>query len=291
MSFQSVFEKNLIFINGKGGVGKTLLARAVSHHLASQGFKTLNAVFEDPLREPGELIQPDPSLPKLWSFNCEAHSAFEEYIQQKIPLPHVSRLFLKNKLIRYLSKAAPGIHELVLLGKIWFERTHYDRIVVDMPSTGYGLTMFQSVVNFGKLFQSGPIHKDAELMLETLRDPKQTGHLLVTLPEEMPIREAIDLQGYLQKLFPENHSQFVVNKKFPHLETLTRQEDSLWKNPVPKSLLDYALKKSHTEAEHLQLLRERGKNFQEIPYIPPTLHNAPENLVRDLASYLKEGTS
>ena len=65
---------------------------------------------------------------------------------------------------------------MVLLGKIWFERGHYQHIVVDMPSTGYGLAMFQSTDNFVKLFRAGPLYQDAVAMMKTFGDSTQTGH-------------------------------------------------------------------------------------------------------------------
>ena len=132
--------KKLIFICGKGGVGKTSVSKALALTLSKKGLKTLWVAFEDPLKPPGELLEISPTL---WHLNCESITAFEEYVGLKIGVPSLTKIFLQNKLMRYMAKAAPGIHDLVLLGKIWFERKNYDHIVLDMPSTGYGLAMFQ----------------------------------------------------------------------------------------------------------------------------------------------------
>lgn len=263
--------RKLLFVGGKGGVGKTIVSQAIAQAHAERGRRTLWVTFEDPTRPMGELKQVTKTL---WHLNCEATSAFEEYAALKIGMPSLTRLFLKNKLMRYLSQAAPGIHELVLLGKVWYERDHYDHVVIDMPSTGYGLAMFQSTDNFARLFKGGPIHKDAEAMLATFRDPAQTGHIVVSLPEEMPLVESLELYDYLKYLFPANPAVLLVNRRFPAPEGITQGENfpeppHTWENPLATSALDYARKRFVLEAHNLRLWQERGHDFGEIQAVPP----------------------
>ena len=129
--------KPILFVQGKGGVGKSSVALAMAH-LASKTHRTLLVSLEDPLREPFDLRKLSPTLDHL---NNEATAAFEQYAGIKIGAPNLVKVFLQNRFMRYLAKAAPGIRELVLIGKIWFEHKNYDRIVVDMPATGHGLTL------------------------------------------------------------------------------------------------------------------------------------------------------
>src|SRR6185295_7988097 len=128
--------------------------------------------FEDPT-QPADQVRKVGS--HLWHLNIDAGTAFEEYATLKIGVGPLARIFVGNRLVRYLAKAAPGIHELVLLGKVWHERNHFDHVIIDMPSTGYGLAMFHSTRNFQNLFTGGPIHRDAKAMLETFSDPAKTG--------------------------------------------------------------------------------------------------------------------
>jgi hypothetical protein len=287
VSVSEVIRRNLLFVGGKGGVGKTVVSQAIALTHARRGHRTLWVTFEDPSRPKGELKQAGKNL---WHLNCEASLAFEEYAALKIGAPKLTRLFTQNKLMRYLSQAAPGIHELVLLGKVWYEREHYDHVVVDMPSTGYGLAMFQSTDNFARLFKGGPIHHDAEAMLETFRAPGLTGHLIVALPEEMPLIESVELHDYLLGLFPRNPPALLVNRLFPGASPGDDETDPphTWENPLAASALDYVRKRVVLENHNLRIWRERRFDFGELAMIPPPVDFGNESQVVVELSHLLE---
>jgi hypothetical protein len=283
-----VTRRNLLFVAGKGGVGKTVVSQAIALSLARSGRRTLWTTFEDPTR-PLNLLEP--MGPNLWHLNSEATAAFEEYASLKIGAAKLTRIFLQNKLMRYLAKAAPGVHELVLLGKVWYERSHYDHVVVDMPSTGYGLAMFQATSNFSRLFTGGPIHRDAEEMLATFHDPSICGHLVVALPEEMPLRESLELDDFLRALFPGNPAAFLANRRFPAASSAEENERDLpdrWPTPVAASAADYARKRSILEAFNLRLWQEQAIPFGELGYVPPSPDAGAAAIVGHLSEQLQE---
>lgn len=290
---QEIMSRKLIFVCGKGGVGKTLVSRSLALALAELGKKTLWVTFEDPNYEIGNDHKNIST--SCWHLNCDASKAFEEYAVLKISLGPLSRLFLHNKLVQYLAKAAPGIHELVLLGKVWYERNHYDSVIIDMPSTGHGLAMFQSTKSFTVLFKGGPIQKDAEAMLETFGNPNEAGYMIVALPEEMPLRESLELNSFLLELFPGNPPAFLVNRLFPKLflKTISGKEgqeegpvetpDS-WSTPIALSAEDYLRKKSILENFNLRIWRELGISFGELGLI--TSHRISEGMVAALGALI-----
>lgn len=285
-----VLERKLVFIGGKGGVGKTVVSQAIALRLNALGRRVLWTTFEDPILPTQELLE---LRPGLFHLNCEPSQSFEEYAAMKIGVPALARIFLQNKVMRYLAKAAPGIHELVLLGKVWFERNHYDHVVVDLPSTGYGLAMFQSTRNFAHLFQGGPINRDAHEMLATFNRPTECGHIIVSLPEEMPLRESLELGSHLQKLFPENSPDFIVNRLFPELRLSPAGQvqpspiPDQWGTPVAQDGLDYAIKRALLERYNLRIWDEEKIEYRKLSYEPPLTETSTLPLVSQLAQQME----
>lgn len=275
-----LLNRNLVFVHGKGGVGKTAVSKAIALSLARKKENAVWITLSDPVLEPGALHQIEPYL---WHLNCDFTQSFEEYIGLKIGMTSLARLFLKNSMIRYLAKAAPGIQELVLLGKIWSERKNYQHVIVDMPSTGYGLALFQSTENFARLFRGGPLQGDAEAMLRTFQDPKLTGHFILALPEETPLREALELNDFLKKIFPDNPAGFLVNRLFPDSKQNHNWKTPLdWTSPIAKSAEEYSEKRFFLENYNLRLWKDLDIPFGTLPFIPYL-----ETLVQELATNLQ----
>ena len=280
----------LVFVHGKGGVGKTSVSRALAQGIAARahGQKILWLTLEDPLYPVGRVGQIDD---QLWHLNADFSESFEEYAALKIGLAPLTRIFLKNKLIRYLAQAAPGIHELVLLGKIWHERLKYDHVIVDLPSTGYGLAMFQSTQNFVRLFQGGPLNKDAQEMLSTFGSATDTGHLIVSLPEEMPLRESLELGEFLIKMFPHNPPSYLINRLFPGkgISTNLDAPHSLSAPPLAATGEEFANQRVSLERYNLRLFIEKQIPYGELEYVDfESGSDEAENLVKQLSNEMKE---
>ncbi|MGE0615774.1 MAG: ArsA family ATPase [Bacteriovoracia bacterium] len=280
------WRRKILFVSGKGGVGKTTVSQAVALGLSEQGKRTLWITFDDPFRTPGERTQHGPNL---WHVNVTTATAFEEYMTQKIKVKTLAKLFVNNSLIQYITQAAPGVHELVLLGKVWWERKNYDHVVVDMPSTGHGLAMFQSTDNFSKLFRGGAAREDAEAMLRTFGDPKESGTLIVALAEEMPLRESLELAEIWQRLFPDSVPHYIVNRRFPDVPApadAVKDPDD-WKSPVAASARDYVEKRAQLEKFNLLLWQERKIPYQSLSF---SLKRDHGGIVRDVCGGLLKPT-
>lgn len=264
-SRSTLLNRPLLFVQGKGGVGKSTVALATAR-LLSERHRTLLISIEDPLRPAYDLRKLSPTLDHL---NNEATAAFEEYAGRKVGAPHLVKIFLQNRFMRYLAKAAPGIRELVLIGKIWFETRNYERVVVDMPATGHGLTMFQSLFNWGSLFAGSPLAKDAAAMVATLSDPNIVGHVIVSLPEEMPLVEGLELRGQLRRIFANAECTLAVNRRFPEPAKKTVFPED---RPFAATAEEHAARKAELEAENLELWN--GEARLEIPFFAPSPENA-----------------
>jgi anion-transporting ArsA/GET3 family ATPase len=253
------WKKNIIFVGGKGGVGKTAISQALALSLAQSSKNTLWVEFENPNLELGthERIQQNLTRANLDPFRC-----FEEYAELKIAVPFLTKIFLNNSLIQVLARAAPGFHELVLLGKVLYDANKYDHVVVDMPAMGHGIAIYQSAENFSALFKTGPLHKDAEVMIQKLRDPAICAHLVVALPEEMPLIEGLELGDQISKRLSGNIPHYVLNRQFPpaseEICSEFANDPTQWESPLVKNLREYAVKRTLLERENLKHWRDRG---------------------------------
>ncbi len=281
---QSLNSRHLLFVGGKGGVGKTSISQAWALQLSRAGHKTLWISIEDPLWSGESFREISPLLTHL---NLTPANAFEEYIALKTKVPGLASLFVRNRLIQGLAKAAPGVHELVLLGKIYYELRNYARVVVDLPATGHGLAMFHATKNFAELFRSGKAREDADKMLNVFRDQAQCGFLLVSLPEEMPLQETLELDAALRALFPDNAGEFLCNRLFPKIEGWDQEGDpDSWISPLARDASDYCRKRACLEHANLALWRERNHRYAEIPYFPPPTEGAHLRLTEELCSLM-----
>ncbi len=202
-----------IFILGKGGTGKTVFAKALAQHLAAQKKRVLIChilqieTIEQKLTKPNEKV-----FPSLFEITLNSSSCFEEYVRLKLPLKKLADLLLHNRIVQYLEKSAPGVQEMVLMGKLWHDSQDFDHVVIDMPSTGYALTMIHTPFNFVKLFPGGPIYHDSLEIIKSYQDPTRTKYIIVALPEEMPLQESIECKAEMAKLIQKNEPMLVVNR-------------------------------------------------------------------------------
>jgi anion-transporting ArsA/GET3 family ATPase len=156
-----------------------------------------------------------PETPLLQSFYLDFFESFEEFIEIKLKLPKLAHLFAQQKLIRKLAEAAPGMHDLVFLGKIWFESRKYDHVVVDLPASGHGLTLLLSAHHWNRLLAGGPLQRDVHEVLTTLENPEVTKFLWIATPEEMPLEEAREFIAKLKVHFPKQDPLLLINKMLP----------------------------------------------------------------------------
>src|SRR3984893_15822441 len=208
----SVLERELLFVTGKGGVGKTTLAAALGLLSAERGLRTivvelgdrgrLPSLFGLPGREPGV---EQPLGERLWSISIDPDRALLEWLQQ-LGGRVSGRVLASSSTFQYFAAAAPGAKELISMVKIW-ELTQgrrwqrraggYDLVVIDAPATGHALGLLQSPQTFGAIARVGPIAGQSQRVRELLQDPSRSGYLAVALATEMAVTETLELQDGL----------------------------------------------------------------------------------------------
>ena len=143
---------------------------------------------------------PHPQINSFHVMNYNADEAIQEYFVDHLKMKLVYSLIIQNKHVQKLIHAAPGISELFFLGRLfWLIElsqkeigSSYDRIIVDAPATGHGVSLFGIAKAVANLGMTGPLALECERVSKLLSNPEKTGIIFVTLPEELPVEECIE---------------------------------------------------------------------------------------------------
>src|SRR5204863_2002144 len=203
-----LLDKRLVLVTGKGGVGKTTVAAALGLKAASRGRRTILCEVAQQERLPA-LFGGRPAghsehelAPGLSAMSIDPERAKEEWLRYELRSNALAGLLGHSRLFHYLTAAAPGLTELVTIGKVWelaqlqrktAQASPYDLVIVDSPATGHGVAMLRAPRTFSEVARVGPIHRQAGKIHSFLADPAATGVLTVALPEEMPVNETLEL--------------------------------------------------------------------------------------------------
>ncbi len=293
-------DQKLVLFVGKGGVGRTYLANLTARQLAAEGKRVLLVqILDDTLAlDNAKRHVRKTLLPNLQEILLSPHEAFEEYVGLKLHMPRLARFALSNKAVQYLERSAPGVREIVLLGKIWADRKNYDHVVVDMPSSGYALTMLGVPRNFARLFPLGPIYQDCLEMLKTFDDPAQVKFFLVSLCEELPLQESLEFAQELQKILPHSDPFWIINKLIePDAEKLEELADWVKKqgsgpqktNTIFLTALALRVERAKNQNRALASLDVNKDKILLMPEAPPEAAPSPtENLEAITVNHLTQ---
>ena len=220
-----------LIVTGKGGVGKTTVCAAEAHALAAKGKKVLVAMCHAKERlstmvgsgpighEVTEVAQ------NIWAVNMDPTKAIEEYGLMTLKVRLLYATVFDNKYTRAFLHAVPGLEEWAMLGKAWWHTSEtdehgalkYDVVILDAPATGHGLDMLRVPKIIVEIVPPGILRRDAETARQLFQDPARCGVILVTLPEEMPVTETIELAGALTGELSLPLAKVVVNGVLPPL--------------------------------------------------------------------------
>jgi anion-transporting ArsA/GET3 family ATPase len=204
--------QQILVVTGKGGVGKTTIAAALALRatragltavIVETGGAAIVPTWFDRSTKGYELVHLGAGLATL---SVTPEKAIEDFVVSRIKVRRLYKLAFQNRVMAPLLEGVPGLGDLVQLGKVYAlaEERHggiaggggrpvWDRVIVDAPATGHGLTMLASPRLMMQVTESGPFHENAKLVHDVIMDRQRTGIVLATLPEEMPVSETLDL--------------------------------------------------------------------------------------------------
>ena len=239
-------EHKLLFVTGKGGVGKTTLSFALGLVAARRGKKTLIVEINT-----SQIVSKHPLLEIL---SIDPHASFKEYVLLQIKFQGLYKAVFENKFVRYFIDATPGLADLMCIGKIYSLVKDYDLVIVDAPATGHGLALLQIPHIVSSAVKVGPLGHEAQRIDELLHDAGKTQIVLVTIPEDMPVTETIELSEKLKE------QKFSVGPLFLNQsrDAILSDEEDQW---VQKSSVSDEIK----DLVHLERVREGlNEEYQNI---------------------------
>jgi anion-transporting ArsA/GET3 family ATPase len=237
-------DRRLLFFTGKGGVGKSTVTAATALLAAARGRRVLlvevdakgnlTSLFE----HPPVGFKPVEVYPGVSAMQMDTEAALSEYLRKTARVPVLGRLGPLANVLDFVATAAPGVKEILTVGKVCSEvrdsiegRADWDLVLVDAAATGHVIALLDSPRAIQGMVQVGPVRQQTDWMVELLSDEAVTALHIVTAPEEMPVNEAIGLVERARAELTVPLGSVIVNRVLP--VPLTRVDE-----PVFEALLD-----------------------------------------------------
>ncbi len=231
MAKLDIFEKRLLIVSGKGGVGKSTICAALALGAAKVGKNVLVIEMDDKERisrlfgssevgYEGAYVQPN-----ICIRNLQPMLAMDEFVQTEIKSRMIARQILGSQIYRYFVAAAPGLKEFVTLGKIARlsdeqdrrGRPKYDIIILDAPASGHGIAFLRVPFAAAETVKVGWVKRQSDHIIGLITDPSRTMLNIVTLPEEMPVNETLEMCERVEELLGIPIGYIIINSVYPQV--------------------------------------------------------------------------
>jgi len=229
----------LLVVTGKGGVGKSTLAATLGRLISRTGKRVL--LLEIDPRESlyqllgvppldGEVTRVDAGLEVQ---NVRPRDVVDELIRERLWVEFLVNRVLESSVYQHFVEGAPGLKELavlghalrVLRGDAGEELRGVDLVVLDAPATGHGVSMLAAPLLVSAAIREGPVGQLAAELAEFTADPERCGVAVVSLAEEMPVTETIELVESMDRRLSRQPELIVVNGLYPALDRSAAEAD------------------------------------------------------------------
>ena len=285
----ALLRKRLMFVTGKGGVGKSSVAAALALAAARRGRRTILAQVSGEAGALSALGHGADGLLEvelasgLAAVSIDAQDALEEYL--RLRAGRLGGLLGASGIFQYLAAAAPGLRELVTIGKVWelaqprrLRRgaRGYDLVIVDAPASGHAVALLRTPRTYSGIARTGPVAEQARAIDRLLADHRLSGAVLVAVPEEMAVNETLSVRGELcrepgiavdaviaNRVYPPRFSQSAARR----LAATLRSPHGLQAETALRAALSEHERRRFQEAELSRLEAGLGQSPLELPFL------------------------
>ena len=214
----------MVIVAGKGGVGKTTVTATLAVAAARAGRNVLIVEVEGKsglataFNRPALGYEEQDLTPGIRGRTLTPDAALRDWLEGN-GLKRISKRLVQTGAHDVIATAVPGMKDILVLGKVkGLEQSRdADLIIVDAPAAGHALTFLTSAQGLLDAVAVGPVRKQASDVVEMLSDPTRCQVVLVTLPEETPVNEAVDTAFAIEDRVGVRLGPIVVNGCYPEL--------------------------------------------------------------------------
>lgn len=296
-----LIDRNLVVVMGKGGVGKSSVSAAMAIAASERGRRTLVCELDakgdlsrllgiSPVGYEGVEVRPG-----LVAMSMDSERSLAEYLRVQAHIPFVGRIRPLARVFDFVASAAPGVREVLSIGKLAWEAREpgFDLVIADATATGHAIGQLAAPAAIRELFRLGMVRTQLDWMVDLLENPEMCTAVAVTTPEEMPVIETIELVSQTRGRAQIDVSAVIVNRVRPTPFTVAEravfdriaaiEDSSGFERPAGSSLgsairaTSFALRRRELGAAHLRHLREGLPDGMPLMLIPELFACAETN--------------
>ena len=267
----------LVVVTGKGGVGKSVVTAALGKLMAARGRHVLLLEI-DPRETIHQLLDAPPSggevvevAPRLYLRHLDARAALDDVVRDRLKVTMLVERVLASPIYQHFTEGAPGLKETAVFGTVLrLLRGHrpkglrqLDMVILDAPATGHGVTLLAAPGLVADVIRTGPIGHLAADIAAFMADPDQTGVVVVTTAEEMPVQEAVELIDVMASRLDRRPDMVVVNALYPAVAK--GGDDDLDDDPA---VALWRRRRAINDAEQARLAARWSWTTVELPLLP-----------------------
>ncbi|MFM7898055.1 MAG: ArsA-related P-loop ATPase, partial [Actinomycetota bacterium] len=122
-----MLSRRLVFVTGKGGVGKSVVSAALARVAAADGKRVLVCEMDDKgslaayLGRAELAFEPTEVQPGVFAMAMNTEDSLREYIRLFLRVPIIGSLTPLARIFDFVANAAPAVKEILAVGKLCYE--------------------------------------------------------------------------------------------------------------------------------------------------------------------------